>query len=310
MSTRRPTSRARLLGLVTLLLLAAAALVAPAQAAPPNAPTDVTVLPQGNGSLLVLWSPHPAEPDVTAFTVERALGNGGFGQIGTASAFSTAYLDYDYPLAGSVVYRIRAVNQFGELSTPADSAPFTIPIPAFRIIPVSADVTTGADPMTVDVAAAAPAGAAVRWAFGDDTGWVFGATASHTYARPGTYVIAMRAERLAADGSAEVGYAQSIVTVPLAPPTPLAVASDLAATATRRGVVLRWTNPVSSATSLQVNRVNGTRRRSFQMTWDVGLAQTRFVDTTARRGVRYTYTLTAQNGTATATSNAVVITRR
>ena len=310
MPVPRPKLFARLVGLFAVLLLGAAALVAPAaQAVAPNAPTGVSVLAENNGSLLVLWGPHPAEPDVTSFIVERSSNNGGFGQVGTASNFATSFLDYDYPLAGTVTYRIRSVNQYGEVSGPADSAPFTLPIPPFRVVPVSvtANVTTGAYPLTVDVTATTPAGSSARWTFGD-ANWVFGTSASHTFERPGVYTVTLRAERLAADGIAEIGYAQVLITVT---EPPLAVAQNLRATSPRRGqVVLTWTNPRSSATGLQLNRVHTVGRRSVQVTWPLALTQSRFTDTTARSGTRYTYTLSATKDTATVFSNSVTISPR
>lgn len=310
MPVPRPKLIARLVGLFAVLLLGAAALVAPsAQAVAPNPPTGVTVMPQDNGSLLVLWGPHPAEPDVTSFIVERSWNSGGFGRVGTASNFATSFLDYDYPLTGSVTYRIRSVNQDAEVSGPADSAPFTVPTPAFRLVAVSAaaNVTTGAYPLTVQVTATAPAGSSARWTFGD-ANWVFGTTAGHTFDRPGVYTVTLHTERLAADGVAELGYAQVLITVT---EPPLAVAQDLRATTNRRGqVVLTWTNPRSSATALQLNRVHTVGRRSVQVTWPLGLTQTSFTDTTARNGTRYTYTLSASNGTATVFSNQVTISPR
>ena len=107
---------------------------------------------------------------------------------------------------------------------------------------------------------------------------------------------------------AEIGYAQVLITVT---EPPLAVAQNLRATSPRRGqVVLTWTNPRSSATGLQLNRVHTVGRRSVQVTWPLALTQSRFTDTTARSGTRYTYTLSATKDTATVFSNSVVITAR
>ncbi len=312
MPTRRTTPLARILGLLALLALAAAVLVAPARAAAPSAPTGVTVLDEGNSNVLVLWGPIPAAPDVASFAIDRAWNGGAFGQIGSSPATSTGYIDNDFPLTGTVVYRVRALNAAGESSAPGVAAPFVVPaLPAgARTLAVSLTASTATVGTPLDLAVAAPADATVRWSFGDDSGWSLGASTSHTFARPGTYVIAVRVEHVGADRIPELGYAQQVVDVQLPAPPPLAVASDLAASTTRRGIVLTWTNPaVSRATSLQLVRVNGTRR-SVQVVRALALGQTRYVDTTARRGVRYRYTLVATDGTSFAFSNEVVVTRR
>ena len=122
MPTRRTTPLARILGLLALLALAAAVLVAPARAAAPSAPTGVTVLDEGNSNVLVLWGPIPAAPDVASFAIDRAWNGGAFGQIGSSPATSTGYIDNDFPLTGTVVYRVRALNAAGESSAAQRSA--------------------------------------------------------------------------------------------------------------------------------------------------------------------------------------------
>jgi hypothetical protein len=124
--------------------------------------------------------------------------------------------------------------------------------------------------------------------------------------------VSVEVTRLAADGVLEFAFVEMFITVEPPLPVPLTVAQDLVASSPRRGVVtLQWTNPpISSATTLQVNRSNGPARRQTQMTWSVALDQTSFTDSTAKPGINYTYVLTASNGPATAFSNAVTISAR
>jgi hypothetical protein len=129
--------------------------------------------------------------------------------------------------------------------------------------------------------------------------------------RPGVYAISAEVTRLAADGTVDYGFAQVFITVTTSASLPLAVAQDLVASSPRRGeVALRWTNPASSATTLQVVRVNGPARRQSQMSWNVALDQSRFTDNTAKPGISYNYSLVASNGTATVFSNTVTISPR
>jgi hypothetical protein len=294
----------RLIGVLAALLLGSAVLVAPsAQAVAPPAPTGLEVFPQTNNGPLVLWLSGPQDGSISQYVVERSSNNQGFGIIGTRAAFTTSSVislqDFAPPPAGSVVYRVRAVNSAGESSGYATAAPLTINAPAGRSF---------AGPLTVNFATSAPAGAVARWSFEETE--VVGATASHTFTALGTYLANVRVDRIAPDGVYEYGYAEFLITVTEAS-LPLAVANDLRATSPRRGQVrLTWTNPPSSATMLQINRVNGTPRRSTQVTRNVGLTQTSYLDTTVRSGTRYTYTLTASDGRNTVFSNSVVITAR
>lgn len=315
MSVPRPKLFLRLIGVLAALLLGSAVLVAPsAQAVAPPAPTGLEVFPQTNNGPLVLWLSGPQDGSISQYVVERSSNNQGFGIIGTRAAFTTSSVislqDFAPPPAGSVVYRVRAVNSAGESSGYATAAPLTINAPAGRSFAVAAtaSTTTGAGPLTVNFATSAPAGAVARWSFEETE--VVGATASHTFTALGTYLANVRVDRIAPDGVYEYGYAEFLITVTEAS-LPLAVANDLRATSPRRGQVrLTWTNPPSSATMLQINRVNGTPRRSTQVTRNVGLTQTSYLDTTVRSGTRYTYTLTASDGTNTVFSNSVVITAR
>lgn len=313
MPVHRPRLFLRLIGVLAALLFGSSLLVAPsAQAVAPPAPTGVEVFPQTNNGPVVLWLSGPQDGSISQYVVERSWNNQGFGIIGTRGAFTTSATislqDFAAPLAGSVVYRVRAVNSAGESSGYATAAPLTITAPPGRSFAVAAtaSATSGAGPLTVDFSTTAPAGAVARWGFEETE--VVGATANHTFAALGTYLANVRVDRIAPDGVYEYGYAEFLITV-TAPE--LAVAQNLRATSPRRGQVrLTWTNPPSSATVLQVNRVNGTPRRSTQVTRDVGLTQTSYLDTTVRSGTRYTYTLTATDGTATVFSNSVVITAR
>jgi hypothetical protein len=103
-------------------------------------------------------------------------------------------------------------------------------------------------------------------------------------------------------------------TVDVTPPTPavsLLASSDVVATTLEGRVRLTWTNPVSSATSLAVQRCRGTGCTSFRELAVLDPATTSFVESNTRGGSDvYTYRLALSDGNATAYSNAVVLTVR
>jgi PKD repeat protein len=130
---------------------------------------------------------------------------------------------------------------------------------------------------------------AYLWSFGDNQ-TAPGPIVSHTYTTPGVYAASL----FIGDGTT--------VTITVTPP-PLVAPSDLSATALRKRVSLTWTNPVSSATALELERCKGRGCTSFAPIAALSPSATSFLDSTVRKGTTYRYRLAASDSTGTVFSN-------
>ena len=139
------------------------------------------------------------------------------------------------------------------------------------------------------------------WSFGDGQA-APGAVVAHTFATPGVYAASLKVTTIGTFGGATESTAVIItVTAP-----PLVVAGDLRATSPRPGQIrLTWTNPVSSATSLALERCKGQGCTSFTRMALLTTSTTSYVDSTVKRRVAYRYRLAASDATATVYSNVV-----
>jgi titin len=80
--------------------------------APPAAPSGLTALAAGAGTLRLQWQDQSGNE--TGFKIERALGGEGYGQIATVGAGETTYLDSGLQPSQEYVYRVRAYNGGGD----------------------------------------------------------------------------------------------------------------------------------------------------------------------------------------------------
>jgi PKD repeat protein len=274
------------------------AAAAPAASAP-AAPSALTATFGSNG-LVLAWT--DASSDETGFSIERCLGASctAFGQIATVGAGSTTYTD-TYRAEGVDRYRVRAFNGAGYsgYSNVAE-------IPIFgtgEVFPsITATPTSGSASLTVTFDGSLSTTlngtiASHQWSFGDDQ-TASGAVVTHTYATPGVYAASLKAT------SSTFGSSNSTAVIIVVAPPPLVAPGDLSATSPARGQIrLTWTNPVSSATSLAVERCKGSGCTSFARIAVLAGSATSFLDSTVKRGTTYRYRLGASDATATVYSN-------
>jgi hypothetical protein len=275
----------------------------PSAVAAPNAPTALTAA-FGPGGIALAWTDNAV--DETGYSIERCLGAGcsAFGQIGRVGAGTTSFTDA-YHASGVDRYRVRAFTTAGysAYSNVAEEILFGVG----EVFPaISASPTAGAAALTVTFDGSATAAvngpiSEYAWSFGDNQTAV-GMVVTHTYATPGVYAASLRAT---AGGFGGVDGTAVIITV-TAPP--LVAPSNLAASgAVRDQVRLTWTNPVSSATSLSVERCKGTGCTSFSRIATVGTSAIGYTDSTVKRRTTYRYRLAASNSTGTVYSNIAVV---
>lgn len=285
------------------------ALAAPGHAAtPPAAPTGLTAT-FTTGAMTLAWT--DTSSDETGFVVERCLTATSCGRIGGTAAGVTTFVDTWYG-TGTNDYRVYAVNA-GGASAPSNVASSGLFGTGEVTARLAAVPTTGVAPFVVTFdgsASTALNGAVVGWdwSFGDDA-TASGASVSHTFNVPGTYVVRLRATATSVFGGGFASATTGVLVTVTAPPLPLVAPSNLTAVSPARGQVrLTWTTPASSATSLVLQRCAGKSCTTFAdvatVTGTMG-----FTDV-VKRSTTYRYRLVASNGTATAVSNTVTITSK
>jgi PKD repeat protein len=294
--------------LVTLFSVTAASLgvmtvSSTVSAAPPSAPSGLTV-----ANYTISWVDQSV--DETGFVIERCTGGGctAFGQIATVGAGVTSYTD-TFMVTGTNRYRVRAFNADGPstYSNIAEQITFGVgqvfavatgtPVSGMAPLTVSFDGSASADLM------GAPA-TSHTWRFGDDQS-ATGAVVSHTYTQPGVYAASLRVT-----GGTFGGADSTAVLITVTAP-PLVAPSNLVATSPSRGrVVLSWSNQPSSATSLAVERCKGSTCTNFVRIATVAPTTSGYTDTTVSRGATYSYRIAATDGIATVYSNRAVVTAR
>ena len=87
------------------------------------------------------------------------------------------------------------------------------------------------------------------------------------------------------------------------PTEQLIAPSDLTVTMDSGRNRLTWTNPVSSATSLTLERCEGTGCTSFTPFVSLATSTTRFIESESAHGSNFTYRLAASDSTTTVYSN-------
>lgn len=147
------------------------------------------------------------------------------------------------------------------------------------------------------------------WYFGDGTTAV-GPTVTHTFTSFATYAVTAVVKSLSFTGFGyDTGTTTALVDVN-APP--LTAPRNLTATSPARSrVALAWTNPLSDATAIRVQRCVVRKCTTRTLLADLGGSATSYTDATAKSGTTYTYRLQVANAAgATATSNEVTIKTR
>lgn len=304
MSRSRLTLRTRVL-LVAVVLGTLGIASASSAASIPVAPSALTAN-LSTGGVVIAWADNSV--DETGFSIERCLGAGcaTFGQIATVGAGVTSYTDGFYA-SGTDRYRVRAFNIAGS-SDPSNTAEIML-FGIGEVTPsITAGPTAGQAPLTVtfDGSASSSVDGSITshtWSFGDDQ-TATGAVVSHTYGAPGVYAASLRVT-----GGSFNSADSTAVLITVSAPT-LVAPGDLKAASVRRQVVLTWTNPPSSATSLAVERCKGSGCTAFARIAALAPTATTYTDATVKSGTTYTYRLAASDGTATVYSNAAVITAR
>lgn len=288
---------------VTTAAMTGFAMSGVASAAPPSAPSGLTIAGQ-----TLTWIDQSA--DETGFAIERCTGGGctGFGQIATVAAGVTSYAD-TFMVSGTNRYRVRAFNADGSstYSNIAEQVLFGVG-EVFAV--ASAAPVTGTAPLTVAFDGSAshdlsgnPA-TTHSWRFGDDQS-ASGAIVSHTYTTPGVYSASLRVTGGAFGGAASTSVLITVTAAPLVAPTNLVATSP-----NRARVTLTWTNPVSAATSLGIERCKGSTCTNFTRIATVTPSTTTYTDATVNRGTTYSYRIAATDGVATVFSNRAVVTAR
>ncbi len=274
-----------------------------------GSPAAPTALAAGFGpnNLVLTWTDNAS--DETGFSVERCGGSNctAFGRIGTVGAGTTSYVDL-FHASGANRYRVRALNAVGY--SPYSNTAEIVMVSGNEVFPsiVSAP-TVGVAPLVVgfDGRASSVLNGTITsyvWSFGDDQ-TSSGAVVTHTYAGPGVY-----AASLMVTSSAFGATDSAAVSITVMPP-PLVAPGDLSATSPTRGQIrLTWTNPVSSATSLALERCRGSGCTSFSQIARLTALSTSYVDSAVKRGSTYRYRLAASGATATVYSNTTVAVAR
>ena len=301
--------RLTLRSLITLVVVVFGTLgsaVATLAASVPTAPSALTVN-FGSGGVVLAWADNSS--DETGFSIERCLGAGctAFGQIATVGAGVTSYSDAFYA-TGVSLYRVRAFNGAGysAYSSTAEMMLFGIG----EVFPsITANPTAGFAPLTVSFDGSASMSltgpiTSYSWSFGDNQ-TATGSVVTHSYSAPGVYAVSLRV----VGGSFSSADTTAVIVTVTAPP--LVAPSNLSATSpVRRQVLLTWTNPVSSATALAVERCTGSGCTRFGRIAVLAPSATTYTDSSVKGGTTYTYRLAVSDGTGTAYSNTAVVTAR
>lgn len=272
-----------------------------------EAPTGLTVIFE-TGNAVLSWT--DGSLNETGFSIERCVGLNctSFGQIATVGPDTTSYPDSFYA-TGINRYRVRAINSAG-VSGYSNSAETVVISTGDVSASVSATTTAGQAPLTVtfDGSASSSLNGSVSgwaWSFGDNT-TASGAVVSHTYDAPGVYAASLKVTSTGAFAATNSTAVTVAVTVP-----PLVAPSDLSATSPmRERVRLTWTNPVSSATSLALERCRGAGCTRFARIAVLTTSTMIFTDVNVKKGTAYTYRLAASDTTGTVFSNSAVVTVR
>jgi titin len=274
-----------------------------ASAAPPTGDPSALTANYSNGAIHLAWQDNSS--DETGFSVERCFGSGctAFAEIGTVGAGVVSFADTTYRITTNR-YRVRAFNAdgFSGYSNVAEEILVTVADPPVAV--ATATPASGYAPLTVTLDGSGshlfnPWDAPIvswNWAFGDGTSGS-GSVVSHVY-NPGTYTATLTVtDSRGATGTASVTIVanQVVLTAP----------SDLTASSTARGqVTLTWTNPVTTTTTITVERCRGTGCSSFAAVAQLSSSATGFTDTRLKKGTSYTYRLRVSDGVGgTAHSN-------
>jgi PKD repeat protein len=293
----------RSLGILATASAALALTLAAPAAAAPVAPTNLQAVLVGGVQLT--WQDNSS--DESLFSIESCWGSGctSFRQIATVGANSTSYVDPTSD-AGVNRYRVAAVQADGSAaySAIAEVSYFGAEEPSASF---TANPTEGTAPLPVTfdgTASAAFGGGLVNswtWTLGDGT-TATGAVVSHTYQQPGSYTVVLTVRTaLGVDATSTVVSVRPGLVAP----------QSLLATATARGRVdLSWTNPVSSTTSIAVQRCAGVGCSTFGTIAAVNAGTASFSDTTVKRRKSYTYRLVATDGAASVASDTATVVSR
>ena len=273
-------------------------------AAAPAAPSGLAFGSAPSG-VLMTWTDNSS--DETGFVVDRCLGSGctSFGQLWMVGAGVTSFTDNFAPTA-LVRYRVRAINGSG--SSGASNIIEQSRVSSGDVqATMSATPLTGVAPLTVSFTGSGTAingtVTGFEWSFGDNQ-TASGPNVSSTYSVPGVYAASFKAIATGVFNGAQDSKSVNITVT--APTLPLVVANDLAAnTQTSGQVLLTWTNPASSATTLAMQRCSGTSCTNFASIAQFPTANIFYKDTTVKRGNTYRYRLAASDGKATVYSNVV-----
>lgn len=273
----------------------------------PAAPSVLTVS-FGPSGMVLGWTDNAS--DETGFSIERCLGAGctAFGQIATVGPDATSYTDTYHGLLN--LYRVRAFNAAG-YSAYSNTAENFLFGTGDVFASIAASPTAGQAPLAVafDGSTSAAINGTVTgwtWSFGDNQ-TASGEVVTHTYATPGVYAASLMVTTTGTFGGSASDSTAVIITV-TAPP--LVAPSDLSAMPVRGKIRLTWTNPVSSATSLTLERCKGAGCTSFIRLAVLTTSTTSFIDSNVRRGATYGYRLAASDPTATVYSNTAIATVR
>jgi PKD repeat protein len=307
---RRPRRRKHLPG-VLIAIAACLTLIAPvvASAAPPTGDPSGLTASYSNGAVHLAWQDNSS--DETGFSIERCLSSGctGFAEIGTVGAGVISFADTTFQATANR-YRVRAFNAdgFSGYSNIAEEIIFTVTDPPVAV--ATATPASGYAPLTVTLDGTGshpfnPWDAPIvrwDWSFGDGT-LGSGSVVSHVY-NPGAYTATLTVtDSRGATGTASVAIVanQVVLTAP----------TNLTASSTARGqITLNWTNPVSTTTTITVERCRGTGCSSFTAVAQLSSSANSLTDTRLKKGTSYTYRLRVSDGFGTALSNSATAVAR
>lgn len=276
--------------------------------APPAAPTNAVATAVTGGNT-VTWT--DVATDESAYLIERSLGADAWGVIGSTGPGGTSYFDPDFAAVG-YLYRVRAQNDRGFSAYAVSNGVSRISLGGTFLVTVTATPTAGLVPFTTTLTAgySHPNPATVTWLFGDGT-TATGDTVTHTYPAFATYAATavVTAPSILGPFGRDAGTGAAIVTSRA--PALSAPRNLTASSPARSRVALAWTNPLSDATSIRVQRCVVRRCTTRTQLADLGGSATSYTDATAKSGTSYTYRLQVANAAgATATSNEVTIKTR
>lgn len=293
---RRPRRRRHSPG-VLVAIAACLTLVTPvvASAAPPAGDPSGLTATYSNLAIHLAWQDNSS--DETGFSIERCFGGGctTFVEIGTVVAGVVSFADTGYQATANR-YRVRAFNAdgFSGYSNVAEEIVFTVTDPPVAV--ATANPTSGYAPLTVtfDGTGSHPFNpwdspiVGWQWSFGDGTQGS-GSVVSHVY-NAGTYTATLTVT----DGRGATGSTSVTIT---ANQVVLTAPSNLTASSTVRGqIALSWTNPVSTTTTITVERCRGTGCSSFAAIAQLSSSASGFTDTRLKKGTSYTYRLRVMDG--------------